>query len=191
MESSDWLAKTDTIDHQLRSLAQRLPSSFSQNPVAATTSPNAGSHSSLSPSDILLRTSAFIHTAAKLYFIATLRPQESSTGQTQQLVTSAIECIKPLSPTFLRTAHLWPFFVAAVHATEDEDRLFFLDQFSVLGRHEFSIVAAGSIARVRDIVETVWKRRDLAESDSRADDSRVLSDWARYVQPMSDQLSLG
>ncbi|GAD95054.1 conserved hypothetical protein [Paecilomyces variotii No. 5] len=191
MGSSDWLAKTDNIDHQLRSLAQRLPPSFSQSPLTTTPSSTAGPQSSLSPSDILLRTSAFIHTAARLYFIATLRPLECSTAQTQQLVTSAIECIRPLSPTFLRTAHLWPLFVAAVHATEDEDRLFFLDQFSVLGRHDFSIVAAGSIARVRDIVETVWKRRDLAEPNSHEDDSRMLSDWARYVQPMSDQLSLG
>lgn len=185
MESSDWLKKTNNIDHQLRSLAQRLPPSFSQNPTTASPS------EALSPSDILLRTSAFIHTAARLYFIATLRPLECSTAQTQHLLTSAIECIRPLSPTYLRSAHLWPLFVAAVHATEDEDRVFFLDQFSVLGRHEFSIVAAGSIARVRDIVETVWKRRDLAEPSSHVDETRIRSDWARYVQPMSDQLSLG
>ncbi|KAJ9213865.1 transcriptional regulator family: Fungal Specific TF [Paecilomyces variotii] len=185
MESSDWLKKTNNIDHQLRSLAQRLPPSFSQNPTTASPS------EALSPSDILLRTSAFIHTAARLYFIATLRPLECSTAQTQHLLTSAIECIRPLSPTYLRSAHLWPLFVAAVHATEDEDRVFFLDQFSVLGRHEFSIVAAGSIARVRDIVETVWKRRDLVEPSSHVSETRVRSDWARYVQPMSDQLSLG
>lgn len=143
----------------------------------------------LSPSDILLRTSAFIHTAAKLYFTAALRSADPYAPRTQGLVREAIQWIKPLSPTHLRSSHLWPLFVTAVYVTEDEDRLFLLDQFSVLERQDISIVAAGSVGRAREIVETVWKRRDLRQTSSASPNEQNI--WARYVQPMSDELSLG
>ncbi|KAL2006014.1 hypothetical protein VTN00DRAFT_9668 [Thermoascus crustaceus] len=185
--SVSWSDKAALVDHQLESLTQRLPPCVSSH--TSMDSPNLEVQAGLSPSDILLCTSSLMHTAAKLYFIATLRSADPYAPRTQELVSDAIQWIKPLSPMYLRSAHLWPLFVTAVYVTEDEDRLFLLDQFSVLERQDISIVAAGSVGRAREIVETVWKRRDLELRSSVSANEKNI--WARYVQPMSDELSLG
>ncbi|KAL1969319.1 hypothetical protein VTN77DRAFT_9511 [Rasamsonia byssochlamydoides] len=159
--STAWLEKTAQIEHQLDSLTQYLPSSISSSHTSTSST-----SSSPSASDILLRTSSLIHTAAKLYYLATLRSIDPYSPTARQLVQDAIEWTRPLSPTHLRSAHLWPLFVAAVYATEDEERVFFLDQFDVLEGQHSALVAAGAVGRVRGIVETVWKRRDLRSTST-------------------------
>lgn len=86
----------------------------------------------------------------------------------------------------MRSAHLWSIFVTALYAYDDEERIFFLEQFDKL-----KVVSAtrSSTQAARSIVKTVWKKRDLDEDGNSARVSRV-SDWVRFVRPMSDGLSL-
>lgn len=169
--SAAWLEKTAQIERHLESLTQYLPSSISNTPSSSSCSlSSSDSKDHLSDTDILHHTSNLIHTSAKLYFLATLRSIDPYDPQARQLVRDAIEWARPLSPRHLRSAHLWPLFVAAVYATHDEERVFFLDQFDLLllaeGHQSGALVAAGSVGRVREIVETVWKRRDLRSNHS-------------------------
>lgn len=194
------------IDDQLACLTQHLPTSFAIDNGKPTIKAEP---EHLSASDILLRTSNLIQTSARLYFLATLRSIDPNEPVAKQLVRDVIEWTRPLSPTHLRSAHLWPLFVAAVYATGgDEERVFFLDQFDALDNHHSALVAGGSVRRVREIVVTVWKRRDLATnttfgngssscgssplSETSAKGSMLMeNDWAKYVQPLSEGLCLG
>ena len=86
----------------------------------------------------------------------------------------------------LRSAHLWSIFVTALYALDDQERIFFLEQFEKL---ELVSTAMGSAQAAKNIVQTVWKRRDL-DTDSERGSGNRMSDWARLVRPMSEGLSL-
>jgi hypothetical protein len=197
------------LENLLECLTQHLATSFAIDNGDPTIK---AASEQLSTSDILLRTSNLIQTSARLYFLATLRSIDPNEPVAKQLVRDVIEWARPLSPTHLRSAHLWPLFVAAVYAAGgDEERVFFLDQFDALDNHHSALVAGGSVRRVKEIVVTVWKRRDLVagtttfgsgnshsscESSPLAEPSAkgfmwMANDWAKYVQPLSEGLCLG
>lgn len=78
---------------------------------------------------------------------------------------------------------------------DDEERIWFLDQFDIMEKNSQALVARGVLTRVKGIVENVWKRRDL-DSDVAVgvvglEGDDVVGDWEKYVQPLSDGLSLG
>lgn len=86
----------------------------------------------------------------------------------------------------MRSAHLWGIFVTSLYAFGDEERIFFLEQLDKL---EVVSATRGSTQAARAIVQTVWKKRDLdADSQNLLDPG--VSDWVKYVQPMSEGLSL-
>jgi hypothetical protein len=89
--------------------------------------------------------------------------------------------------TALRPAHLWGIFVTSLYAFTDEERIFFMEQFDRLG--ELCATRASAQA-ARVIVQTVWKRRDLDADVQLSTMSGRLSDWAKFVRPMSKGLSL-
>lgn len=148
------------------------------------------------PVAILLNTSLLIQTAAKLFFQATLRSLSPQTPKARSLITEIIGYTKQLSPNHLRSAHLWPLFVGAVYSTgDDEERIWFLDQFDSMEKRSQALVARGVLTRVKGIVGNVWKRRDL-DSDvavgvGGSDGEEGIGDWEKYVQPLSEGLSLG
>jgi len=86
----------------------------------------------------------------------------------------------------LRSAHLWSIFVTALYAMNDQERIFFLEQFEKL---ELVSTAMGPAHAAKNIVQTVWKRRDLDVDSERSYGNRT-SDWAMFVRPMSEGLSL-
>jgi hypothetical protein len=86
----------------------------------------------------------------------------------------------------MRSAHLWSIFVTALYASEDDERIFFLEQFDKL---EVVSSTMSSTQAARSIVQTVWKKRDLdAGSDQSLEAGK--SDWVKFVKPMSEGLSL-
>ena len=76
--------------------------------------------------------------------------------------------------------------MTALYALEDDERMFFLDTFTKL-EAVCSIRSATQAAQ--SIVQTVWKRRDL---DMISDQplNNGMSDWAKYIRPLSEGLSL-
>ncbi|KAJ6029951.1 fungal-specific transcription factor domain-containing protein [Penicillium canescens] len=130
------------------------------------------------PGTILHQTSLLMHVVAKLYFLACLRPMNPDQPQVQKLVQDAIALLKPLSPCLLHPAHLWPLFVCAVYAVVDANRVFFLDQFDLLRGHSNIYFVTKSIKKAREVVELVWKRRDIHQVPS------FRCEWVEEVQPM-------
>ena len=135
---------------------------------------------------VLSQTSSLIHCAAKIYFYTALHSAGPSTHIIRSLVADQVNLIKNISE--FRSAHLWSIFVTALYAFDDEERIFFMEQFDKLVQ---VATAMASAQAARSIVQTVWKRRDLdADSDAKKEASPALSDWARFVRPMSEGLSL-
>ncbi|RDW65609.1 hypothetical protein BP5796_10301 [Coleophoma crateriformis] len=161
-------SRINTLETQLDDLVQELPSS------------------GLTPSSelVLSQTSNLIYNAAKIYFFTVLRGAKPSTNIIKYLVMEQISLIKNMKT--LESAHLWSIFVTALYASQDEDRIFFLEQFEILK----SVSATrGSTQAAQSVVETVWKKRDLDLDGDRAHDSG-MNDWIKYVRPMSEGLNL-
>ncbi|KAH8810653.1 fungal-specific transcription factor domain-containing protein [Xylogone sp. PMI_703] len=75
----------------------------------------------------------------------------------------------PISPVGARSSSLWPYFIAACHVTEDQDRIFVLRRFDEMeSRKRF-----GNIRPVREVVECAWKQSDL-----RADGINGIVEWS-------------
>lgn len=83
--------------------------------------------------------------------------------------------------------------MGAVYSTgDDEERVWFLDQFEIMERKSQALVAKGVLSRVKGIVDNVWKRRDLdCDGVGVSPAENGMGDWEKYVQPLSDGLSLG
>lgn len=161
----------NSIENRLDDLVQLLPA------------PNSES-TSKSELLVLAQTSSLIHNAAKIYFYTTLHSAVPSTHIVRRLVNEQVDLIKRLPK--MRSAHLWSIFVTALYAFDDEQRIFFLEQFDKV--KEVSATRSATQA-AKSIVQTVWKNRDL-EVDSEHIVKPGMSDWARFVRPMSENLSL-
>jgi hypothetical protein len=190
-----WHKETLHLEEQLDTLIQLLPPTYLQHiDVLSPESLAPPSTSSDEPITILLNTSLLIQTAAKLFFQATLRSLNPQTPKARSLITEIIGYIQQLSPNHLRSAHLWSLFVGAVYSTgDDEERVWFLDQFDIMEEKSQALVARGVLTRVKGIVDNVWKRRDL-DCDfvvGGSEGEEGIGDWEKYVQPLSDGLSLG
>ncbi len=135
---------------------------------------------------VLDQTSSLIHNAAKIYFYTTLHSALPSTQIVRHLVNEQVDLIERLP--VMRSAHLWSMFVTALYAFDYEQRIFFLEQFEKL---EMVSATRSSTQAAKAIVQTVWKKRDL-DADSPDHDAMAagMSDWMRFVRPMSEGLSL-
>ncbi|KAF3402394.1 hypothetical protein DPV78_003854 [Talaromyces pinophilus] len=188
-----WYKETLRLEEQLDTLIQLLPTTYLQQIDAwspeSLTPPTTPSDK---PISILLNTSLLYQTAAKLFFQATLRSLNPQTPKARSLITEIIGYSQQLSPTHLRSAHLWPLFVGAVYSTgDDEERVWFLDQFDIMEKKSQALVARGVLTRVKGIVDNVWKRRDLDCDVVGGSEGEGIGDWEKYVQPLSEGLSLG
>lgn len=188
-----WHNETLQVEEQLETLIQLLPPTYLQNidvlsPETLTPPPTSPDE----PITILLNTSLLIQTAAKLFFQATLRSLNPQTPKARSLITEIIGYTQQLSPNHLRSAHLWPLFVGAVYSTgDDEERVWFLDQFDIMEKKSQALVARGVLTRVKGIVDNVWKSRDIDCDVVGVSEGERIGDWEKYVQPLSDGLSLG
>ncbi|KUJ23642.1 uncharacterized protein LY89DRAFT_189135 [Mollisia scopiformis] len=158
-----------TIESQLDELIQLLPTDSALNSEQEA---------------FLVQTSALVHNAAKLYFYTALHSALPSTLIVRRLIADQVLVITGIP--ILRSAHLWSVFVTALYAFNDEERIFFLEQFDKL--EEVSATRSSTQA-ARSIVQTVWKKRDLDVDGEQVTESGV-SDWVRFVRPMSEGLSL-
>jgi len=86
----------------------------------------------------------------------------------------------------MRSAHLWSIFVTALYALGDDERMFFLDTFAKL---EAVSSTRSATQAAQSIVQTVWKRRDF-EVILEPSSNKVVSDWVKYIRPLSEGLSL-
>ncbi|KAH8820718.1 fungal-specific transcription factor domain-containing protein [Xylogone sp. PMI_703] len=133
---------------------------------------------------VLSQSSSLIHNSAKIYFHTALQSAKPSTYIIQSLVTEQILIIRNI--TLLKSAYLWSIFVTALYAHGDEQRLFFLDQLDKL---KLIPGIRGSTKAAKSIIQTVWRKRDL-EVDDKPALATSISDWVRFVRPMSEGLSL-
>lgn len=133
---------------------------------------------------VLTQTSSLIHNAAKIYFYTALHSALPSTQIVRRLVSDQVDLIERLPA--MRSAHLWSVFVTALYAFDDKQRIFFLEQFEKL---EVVSATRSSSQAAKSIVQTVWKKRDLDVNSDRALEPG-MSDWVRFVRPMSEGLSL-
>ncbi|TVY58741.1 putative transcriptional regulatory protein [Lachnellula suecica] len=168
-EQKDHSSKILELESRLESIIQTMP------PLGSLVARNEA--------QLLSQTAALIQNATNIYFCTALHSAGPRTHLIQSLIGSQIDLIGNLQS--LRSTHLWSIFVTSLYAHVDEDRLFFIDQFD---RLENTRPAIGPAVTARAIVEIVWKRRDL-DADSN-DKNASLSDWERYVRPLSEGLSL-
>ncbi|KAM0129232.1 hypothetical protein ACHAO1_008559 [Botrytis cinerea] len=95
----------------------------------------------------------------------------------------------------LVTSLTWPVFVAAVELNPLDDMIM-LDNRHVSGR-EFvlstlavmSTCTIANLERTRSVIVDVWQRRDLSLLENTM--QGITSDWEKYVEPVSVNLSLG
>lgn len=159
------------IENQLDDLIQLLPSPGSETfPVPEV--------------KVLAQTSSLIHNAAKIYFYTALHSALPTTHIVHVLVSEQVSLMDRMPA--MRSAHLWSLFVTALYAFDDEQRIFFLKRFDKL---EEESATRSSTQAAKSIVQTVWKKRDLSEDAEHASKSGI-SDWVRFVRPMSEGLSL-
>lgn len=137
------------------------------------------------------------HTAAAfkeaaIILLQYLDPEHQSTSdtKTRECVTNVLALLSqcPIDPNGARSSSLWPFFIAACHVESDEERIFVLKRFhSMESRKRF-----GNIAPVREVVECVWKRRDLQvygmERSSGVSNGRF--EWEVSMEFLGSNLSL-
>lgn len=168
-ETSDLADRIIILEKQLDDLIQVLPKS---------------DFNCQSNRMVLERTSSLIHNATKIYFYTSLHSALPSTRIVRYLVAEQIFLLQNM-PT-LQSAHLWSVFVTSLYALEDDERVFFLEQFD---RLEVASATRSSTHAALAIVQTVWKRRDL-DTDSEQSLDSGMTDWVKYVRPMSEGLSL-
>jgi hypothetical protein len=96
---------------------------------------------------------------ASLILLQYFNPSADSFFKIQGFAQDVFEIMKkcPVCPTGERTSALWPLFIAACHAVEDDDRAFVLNRFSEMEMAR----RFGNIRPVRKVIEHVWKKRDL------------------------------
>ncbi|RFU31210.1 hypothetical protein B7463_g5146, partial [Scytalidium lignicola] len=168
-DNTELIQRVATLKSQLNNLVQLLPTTDS-NP--------------LKEESILAQSSSLIHNAAKIYFYTALHSARPSTYITQTLVMEQMLIISSIPS--LKSAHLWSIFVTSLYACNDEQRVFFLEQFDKL---ELLSATRGSTQAAKSILQTVWKKRDL-EADVNEVLDPCASDWLRFVRPMSEGLNL-
>lgn len=168
-EIPDLTGRIISLETQLDDLVQVLPEPGDSVPSEAL---------------LLARTSSLIHNAAKIYFYTSLHAAQPSTYIVRHLVSEQVMIMKSMPA--MRSAHLWSFFVTALYALEDNERIFFLEQFDNL---EIVSSTRSSTQVAKSIVQTVWRKRDL-DADSSQPLEPGQSDWVKFVRPMSEGLSL-
>lgn len=107
----------------------------------------------------------------------------SRPSECPNLLQEAIALFKSPSLYSVHPMLVWPIFICAVYAIDDADRVFFLDKFDALQTHCHIHLAARALKRCRNIVESVWKQRDIHRQLGCEDE------WMKVVQPMIHGLS--
>jgi len=116
-------------------------------------------------SDRICKTAELYRLAGEIYLLRSVLGECSSSTVVQALVASSLHVINELD---ICTSP-WPMFVVACEAIVDEQRNEVLDAIDRMQKER----RIGNVEIMRDIVETLWKRRDLSDWDG---DWRELSD---------------
>lgn len=104
----------------------------------------------------------------------------------------------PLSPPGKsgRSVFLWPYFIAACHVRTDEERVVVLRNFDTLERIGASVANDRAVSFIREVVERVWKQRDLRADhthnllgsngipDSNDDNDPACFEWERVMRSL-------
>jgi hypothetical protein len=166
---ADQISWKHSIEAKLQVLEQHVPPSSC--PISAATA--------------RLRYTAAAFRDAALILLQYVDPRRACSAdmKTRQWVTSILCLLNncPVDPTGSRSSSLWPFFIAACHVESDEERMFVLKRFhSMESRKRF-----GNIRPVREVVECVWKRRDLRADDVCLKDLRKGSGYFEWEDAMA------
>ncbi|OJJ67795.1 hypothetical protein ASPBRDRAFT_47308 [Aspergillus brasiliensis CBS 101740] len=176
-----WSEKKEIIRHRLEHLTQH---------ISSTTLPETQSRFSAGPQHheqcvapgwlekMLQQTSSLIHVSVRLYFLVCLCTSSPDHPNVQNLLQEAIALLKSPSLYSVHPMLVWPIFICAIYAVDDADRVFFLDKFDALQTHCHVHLAARALKRCRNIVESVWKQRDIRRQLGFEDE------WMKVVQPM-------
>ncbi|KAL1986073.1 hypothetical protein VTN96DRAFT_6970 [Rasamsonia emersonii] len=163
--ATDWgllRAWKEETEIRLRNLVQELPASASASPSTAS---NAITEYPPALTTVTRTAEAFRHAA--LILLQHLDPDvpveenpvvNDSVTTILNLMTAGV----PISPPGKsgRSVFLWPHFIASCHVRTDEERIVVLRNFDTLERIGAS-VANRAVSFIREVVERVWKQRDL------------------------------
>ncbi|TGO14072.1 hypothetical protein BTUL_0059g00600 [Botrytis tulipae] len=144
---------------------------------------------------VILHSAELKRQAAILYLHCTLYNASPSTVLVVRRIPEILQSISLCLDSGLVTSLTWPVFVAAVELNPLDDMII-VNNRSVSGRaFILSILAVMStctianLERTRSVIVDVWQRRDLSLLVNTM--QGITSDWEKYVEPVSINLSLG
>lgn len=131
---------------------------------------------------------------AAMILLQYLNPEATSASasniKTGPLVKSIFSLLEkcPIDPSGSRSSSLWPFFIAACHVDTEEQRLFVLKRFYIMENKK----RFGNITPVREVIECVWKRKDLRadEANPRNENGIGCFEWEDAMAFLGSNLSL-
>lgn len=198
---TDWgsiRAWKQETEFRLRNLVQELPASASSSPSTSSTA-----ITDYPPALTTMTRTAEAFRHAALILLQHLDPdvavEESpvvhdSVATILTLMTAGV----PLSPPGKsgRSVFLWPYFIAACHVRTDEERVVVLRNFDTLERIGASVANDRAVSFIREVVERVWKQRDLRADhthnllgsngipDSNDDNDPACFEWERVMRSL-------
>ncbi|KAF7923902.1 uncharacterized protein EAE98_007720 [Botrytis deweyae] len=144
---------------------------------------------------VILHSAELKRQAAILYLHCTLYDVSPSTVSVVRRIPDILQNISLCLDSGLVTSLTWPVFVAAVELNPLDD-IITVNNRSVSGRafilSTLAVMSTCTIAnleRTRSVIVDVWQRRDLSVSANTM--QSITSDWEKYVEPASINLSLG
>ncbi|TEY55766.1 hypothetical protein BOTCAL_0228g00240 [Botryotinia calthae] len=144
---------------------------------------------------VILHSAELKRQVAILYLHCTLYNALPNTDLVVRRVLEILQNISPCLASGLVTSLTWPVFVAAVELNPLDDmvmlhngdvsrRAFILSTLAVM-----SACTIANLERTRSIIVDVWQRIDLSLLENMM--QGITSDWVKYVEPVSMNLSLG
>lgn len=144
---------------------------------------------------VILHSAELKRQVAILYLHCTLYNASPSTISVVTRIPEILQSISLCLESGLVTSLTWPVFVAAVELNPLDDitvvnnrslsgRAFILSTLAVM-----STCTIANLERTRSVIVDVWQRRDLSLLANTM--QGVTSDWEKYVEPVSINLSLG
>lgn len=123
----------------------------------------------------ILNTAEFYRLATLIYLHRSVIGSPSNSTVMKELVARSLDLLQRMNTC----TSPWPLFMTACEVTSDEQRIKILDVMEKAQRER----RIGNVKLIRDIIEAVWKQRDLHPSQ----EGKTRVDWKRLVD-MENQI---
>lgn len=141
------------------------------------------------------------HLAVRVYFHTALAGSSPSSPLVKCLIQQILRLTHVLLASNAKAGLTWPLFVAAVQLDKSEE-LEWIDQGTcspgipyyarpfILSALDQMSDGLANVGRLRSIIEKVWRAREMSEGEGYDDHGKMTSDWARFVSPFCQNMSL-